>query len=72
MISAAIWALPLVFVISFLLLSPARAENLSFLLIGLIIDGTVKTVLEWIEGFSLIGILLWLLYQTAKSMEKFQ
>jgi len=42
---------------------------LSFLVIGYIINwgiekGLVKTVLEYIEGFALVGLVLWLVYQT--------
>jgi len=42
---------------------------LSFIVIGYIIDwgigaGPVKGVLESIEGFALVGLVLWLVYQT--------
>ena len=44
---------------------------LSFILVGFIIkfgidDGIVKTILEWMEDFALIGLVGWLIIQTAQ------
>lgn len=42
---------------------------LSFMLIAYLIglaipEGPVRTILEWIEGFSVIGLVGWLVFQT--------
>jgi hypothetical protein len=44
---------------------------LSFILVGFIIklgidDGIVKTILEWMENFALLGLVAWLIIQTAQ------
>lgn len=44
---------------------------LSFMLVAYLIglaipEGPVRTVLEWIEGFSVIGLVAWLVFQTCR------